>query len=333
MIIVSLLEDNQNWSLSTRKPSSWKPAATALNIHRLKDHAKSQIYGAQKLTIFSNGIFPTQLIGVNQPTKTSVKHHVPGNSAGDLFGMVKWPFSMVKWPTTFGDEKVTLTPKFANLEETACLLFKALVEVQHWQLCKPYLNWLVVSRALKSTSAVASWRDIPWVAMVPGTLVLFLKNWVWKNGEKEGGYIVEVGRYFFVRSGIKMWMIRCFLLLKLQTCWGGIIFTTNVLEQMNLNQIWLIDFCWKWLNHQFSSNLSPFVWFKGSRFSHRSELGHQWPEWPEAFCFGSGCAGCGKFSIMVEEGSICRFQQGQQGSFLVHDLTSLVGHRGGVRRN
>ena len=88
---------------------------------------------------------------------------------------------------------------------------------------------------------------------------------------KRGG-VVEVGRYFVFRSGIKMWMIRCFLLLKLQTCWGGIIFTTNVLGQMN--QIWLIIFCWKWLNHQFSSNLSPFVWFQRLEASHRSELGH-----------------------------------------------------------
>ena len=114
MIIVSLLEDNQNWLLSKRKPSSWKPCHS-LEHPSFKIHAKSQIYGHKNSPVFkwncSNSTYRSE------PTKTSVKHHVPGNSAGDLFwDSETWPFSMVKWPPNVWGWKGHFDSKVCKLE-------------------------------------------------------------------------------------------------------------------------------------------------------------------------------------------------------------------------
>lgn len=162
MMIVSLLEDNQNWLLSKRKPSSWNPCLF-WEVYGLK-HPSFKIIQNLESTPghqFFNGVFRSQLIAVNKKTNQ-------WNPMG------YWFSAICRGPRPHLDSKVCT--------------FQALVEVRRWQLSRRYLNWLVVSMPLKSTSAVASWLDIPWVAMAPGTLVLFLKKMgMEKNGEKEGG--------------------------------------------------------------------------------------------------------------------------------------------------
>ena len=64
-----------------------------------------------------------------------MKEYDPGNSAADLFGMVKWPLSMAKWPPTRGSKGHFESPGHNRLTHQ-----KKALDLLYSDLCWSYVD-------------------------------------------------------------------------------------------------------------------------------------------------------------------------------------------------